>query len=373
MSEGRLELALGYAGARATRCLVRSTRKLHLWGRLEGKPIAEALALAPLLSSICSTAHGIAAARAVEQAAGLRADESHEAIRELLLGAEVLQNHLWFWFLTAPELVGGQERPLALRDARKALTAIARAVGPGWTNAGGAPDVLDRAALLQAVDAISRQLDDAQLALPSELTQLSSQPGIVGRLFTSLLEQQLEAIGASARIVTPEPAWVDAQLEADPSFAARPRGSDGVAEIGPISASHPLLTAAVGAWGRGIGARLVARLVDTCASLDQLRLQAQELRASAGVRSLPRDAGRGLGRARTSRGLLFHQVNLEKGQLLRWRVVAPTEWSFQPDGPVQQAIEGLTAPDVQTFERQVRWVVASLDPCVECSVQIEGR
>ena len=47
-----------------------------------------------------------------------------------------------------------------------------------------------------------------------------------------------------------------------------------------------------------------------------------------------------------------------------YRIVAPTEWNFHPEGAFARGAMAIPADDAARLESDVRWLVASLDPCV---------
>ncbi|MGB2816487.1 MAG: nickel-dependent hydrogenase large subunit, partial [Burkholderiaceae bacterium] len=112
----------------------------------------------------------------------------------------------------------------------------------------------------------------------------------------------------------------------------------------------------------------VARLVE-------LAVLTRDLRARSGGRIAPvrghsLGSGVGVGLAETARGLLLHRVQVQRGLVTDYRIVAPTEWNFHPGGPFAQGLKGRRAADGVQLEREARTVVQSLDPCVACRVEI---
>ena len=69
-----------------------------------------------------------------------------------------------------------------------------------------------------------------------------------------------------------------------------------------------------------------------------------------------------------ARGLLLHWVQLDSaGQVADYRVIAPTEWNFHPDGALANALRVLAPDDTASA-----WVLAAAyDACVECTVAIK--
>ncbi len=75
--------------------------------------------------------------------------------------------------------------------------------------------------------------------------------------------------------------------------------------------------------------------------------------------------GQALGWCEMARGLLLHWVQLDpQGKVQDYRVVAPTEWNFHPEGALAQALTALTATDTQAAQS----LAAAFDPCVSCTV-----
>jgi len=66
-----------------------------------------------------------------------------------------------------------------------------------------------------------------------------------------------------------------------------------------------------------------------------------------------------------ARGLLLHWVKVDAaGAVQDYRVLAPTEWNFHPQGALAQAVAALPAEAVTT----ARTLAAAYDPCVLCTV-----
>lgn len=370
-AEGRIDVTLALIDRRVSGVSITSSRPLGVWSALEGRSVDAALSLAPLMSSICSTAHGVAGLRACENALGIEIDDAELAAREALVAAEVLQNHLWFWLLTAPELMGEPARMTELRQVRALLAEVIASMGSqgAWARLGGVvrtPDARRLETSLGALDSALTSLGVAAAAPPffEHLTRIA---GPIGDVFRTLLSAPVAKTGVTAVSgQTFDGATVAAALRATPGFAARP----GPLELGPLvtARQHPLVREATRCLGHGVGARLVARYVETCAAAEALHHFAQNLQTRPRTASNSNARGQGFGVAATSRGPVLHAVDIEQGQIVAWRVVAPTEWTFHPEGAVREALLGLTAPDVHLAALWARWVVSTLDPCVEFSV-----
>jgi hypothetical protein len=148
-----------------------------------------------------------------------------------------------------------------------------------------------------------------------------------------------------------------AALEADAAFPERPRWRGAPAETGPWTRRHrhPAPPAAT-LWDR-----LGARIAEPARLAQGLPLARGAVRLRDGV---------GMAWTEMSRGLLVHWIELAPGErepdsarAARYRVLAPTEWNFHPDGAFGEAVArdalGPTA---------LRVAAACLDPCVAFEV-----
>lgn len=350
---------LSVASGRVERAEARSERP-RIAGRLfDGRGAGEAEPLAGSLFAICGRAQSIAAAAAVEAAVGRVATAPILAARETRLAAEVVQEHLGRLLVDWPKLAGLAPQVSHYAKAR-ALLAPMLAASPGdsrreeamalnaWAQAilfgVSAADflTLDRiAAFANWVRAAGTAPAALALAVVERHARLGAcETGLLGKADGAMVE----AIAAA--------------LEGEPGFEDAPHWKGEPRETGPLArfASHPLLVDAVETFGQGVGSRLVARLLETAAALDDLANGRGERHGSV------RRGECGVGWAETARGLLVHRTRVADGRLADYRIVAPTEWNFHPDGAFARGARGLA--DDGELETDARWIVGSLDPCV---------
>ncbi len=126
------------------------------------------------------------------------------------------------------------------------------------------------------------------------------------------------------------------------------RRGEGVGADG--EASHPADGGADGA--------LRAGLADKAASSD-LPLQGT---------SLPDEVG--LAQVQAARGLLVHRVAIQAGRVADYRILAPTEWNFHPQGAAALGLATLPDADDETLQRLGGLFVTALDPCVAYDFRI---
>jgi hypothetical protein len=147
---------------------------------------------------------------------------------------------------------------------------------------------------------------------------------------------------------------VAAALRGDPDFAERPLWRGAAAETGPWTRKvlGPEPPAADTAWLR-LGARLADLAAIACG---------QPLACDA----LALGPGEGIACTEMSRGLLMHWVRLEEGarsadtaRVAVFRVLAPTEWNFHPQGALGRALA-----ERRLDAEGARLAALALDPCI---------
>jgi coenzyme F420-reducing hydrogenase alpha subunit len=85
--------------------------------------------------------------------------------------------------------------------------------------------------------------------------------------------------------------------------------------------------------------------------------------------SLP--AGVGLAQVQAARGLLVHRVAIQAGRVADYRILAPTEWNFHPQGAAALGLATLPDADDATLRRMAGLFVTALDPCVAYDVHLD--
>lgn len=368
--EGRIDIALVRQGAVATQARIVSSRPQVAQRLMAGRTPAEAADLAGMIFTLCGKAQRIAAEAVCEAACGEQAGIETTQARQLKVLAEMAQEHAWRLLLDWPTRQGRPAEPsllltlrrtggepLALADALEIVLAgpllgepvtawLARFVGAdplagldAWAHAQASPT----AALFKDV-CQSRDVGISQAPLLPGIDCLT-RDGIEW-----LAAQALQAPAFCAR-----PAWPVADAEPRP------------AETGALARgqSQPLLRAWLAQRGRGVGARMLARLLELASLPAWLRSQGPPV---VHAWSLPDQVG--VAAVETSRGLLLHLVRLADGKVDQYRIVAPTEWNFHPAGPLAEALSGLpAAPDLHAAAQQI---AVSLDPCVDYGITLEN-
>ncbi len=359
-----------------------ATRRPRAVAALVGRKAEEAVRLAPLLFSLCGSAQGLAVARACEAALGIDATP-HETARALLTDAEALDSHGWQAVVEWPARLGAPPRPAVLRDLRMAVSLILPALYPAKDGLRPGGGVLrpDAAALREALARIAGWLETTVFAGPpprdaDDLARWAADGGSdAARLAARLLSPDLAGWGACGTplLIERSPGWYSTALSGDPSFAATPRYEDGPALTGPLErqVDHPLVVSVTERFGDGLARLFAARLADLAELPRRMEAAIADLRPADPATAGSSRPGEGCGVAETARGRLAHWLRLDgDGRLADARMVAPTDWNFAADGPLARGLAGAVVRDRDDAVDRVRLLVAMLDPCVACGIEV---
>ena len=375
--EGRLDIRVDTVHGEVG---IRSSRPLAASRLFEGKTIDQTLGLVPLLFNVCGQAQRTAAVRAIESAQRTGATPAVERDRDLLVQLETLREHLWRVLLEWPRFYGADPAsgPMSLlmariAAARQALDAEGLlCTRPGLDHAEGSSEAANRE--LQALRGLVAEhvlgLDPARWAEIgadglSNWAETTATPA--ARLLRFVYREGWAAIGRTSTRAMPD---LDATAlcgrldaaDAD-AFIAEPTLDGEALETGPAARqnTHPLVSALRERHGSGLIQRLAARLVEI-ASIT-LDLPVAAARAPAATPA-------GLAQLEAARGRLCHRVVLDGARIQRYRILAPTEWNFGPDGPAVQALRGITDPRPGRARLQAELLIHAIDPCVGYKLEL---
>jgi Ni,Fe-hydrogenase I large subunit len=134
-------------------------------------------------------------------------------------------------------------------------------------------------------------------------------------------------------------------------------------EVGPLArvVSRQQVQAWAKTQGWGLETRARAHALDALDALERLETQTLPTPEVLHVNSTVSAA-----LVEVARGPLVHRIECVEDRPVAWSSVAPTEWTFHPDGALQ-ALVGTLAPSVQD---RARVFVTLLDPCVACSIEV---
>ena len=378
--EGRIDIHLTCTGGAVANVDIRSSRPQLAQGLMAGREPEAVANLAGLIFSLCGKAQQVAAQVACQAARGESPGPDVQRQREHAVLVERAQEHVWLLLLSWPELAGHAPDMSSLRALRQAAKSSRFSACESGEPAGA---VAEPARFADALDSL---LETALLGESPSQWASRDLAGFdawrhhsatsVARLFAELGNGP--DMGISRVPLLPALAHMDSalavelagQVLGDAAYCTTPNWLGAPAETGALArvSDHVMLAEWIARRGRGAGARLLARLLELVEMSQRLRGDPCLSDRATEVRSWMLEDNVGMAGVETSRGLLLHVVRLQDGRVADYRIIAPTEWNFQPGGPLAQALTGLAAgPDL---EDRARLVSRSLDPCVSYGVEL---
>ncbi|MBD3618990.1 MAG: nickel-dependent hydrogenase large subunit [Chromatiales bacterium] len=375
--EGGLKISLRLEGAAVRQVRIESSRPVQAARLLEGKPPETAVqAVLPALFHVCGRAHLAAAQYAIEGALGAAADDQTVLARRVWVEAENLREHLLRVFMDWPVLMGRSPRPGPLAQVKALTEALAAAAGRDPCRA-----AVHTRQLIEAVAALRGFVESELLAggtraflgieTAEGLRRWARQAATLPAAFLRWLEGRAPR-GAEVLVdPLPELAAVPLRALLDGEdwlpFVARPTWEGRCRETGPLArqVQRPLLRDLLESQGDGtLTARFAARLVELAAALEGL--------SQPGVQGLARPPVQaGLAAVETSRGRLVHRVLCDDERIRRYRILAPTEWNFHPEGVVSKMLRGIKAQRPEQLRGHAALVIQAVDPCVGYRLELQ--
>lgn len=366
---------------------IRSLRRVDSGALLESRRVADALDLLPRIFSLCGVAQTAAGLEATEHALAISLTAAQTAARRILVAAEALEQTIWRITVDWPTCLGMQPDVSGIRDLRRLLRGLETQMfdATPWNRIGGSRLVPDRAAVANTVEATAQQ---ATWVLYGEAApQVDDYESFrywldrPHRQSASALDYVrdlgLAAFGNCSVELLPTPPDIDylAQQMAedvDWSFCSRPHYRGTISETGALSrlADHPSVSTLRDQYGNGLLTRLAARLVETNELITQMRACVGHLSDDMGT-TTDVGSGRGIGVIDTARGALVHWVDIVDNVVERYRILAPTEWNFHPQGPLAQGLRGMDAHLGESLDKNAGLLISALDPCVGYELSIE--
>jgi len=164
------------------------------------------------------------------------------------------------------------------------------------------------------------------------------------------------------------------------SWCKSPRLNHQVVEVGALARQlingHPLAQDLVKQQGGNVHSRIVARLLELAIIVPQMQEWVKAIDPKAPFCNhgeLPSN-GSAFGMIEAARGSLGHWVDVKKGKIQNYQIIAPTTWNFSPrdqqavPGALEQALEGTPVREGESEPVAVQHVVRSFDPCMACTV-----
>ncbi len=172
----------------------------------------------------------------------------------------------------------------------------------------------------------------------------------------------------------------DADAAGAYSWCKAPRLGGAVVETGALARQlvdgHPLIRDLAARAGGNVRSRVIARLIEVARLIPMMERWIWEIRPGDPfcVHAAMPDEAKGEGLIEAARGSLGHWLEIRKGRIFNYQIVAPTTWNFSPrdgagqPGACEQALAGAPVREGETAPIAVQHIVRSFDPCMVCTV-----
>ncbi len=135
--------------------------------------------------------------------------------------------------------------------------------------------------------------------------------------------------------------------------------------------SQPLIAELDSRYRNGLIVRIVGHLLEVARISSQLKQFFTSIKNDAAIPTQSTmDNGVGLAQVQAARGPLLHRLELRQRRVYDYRIVAPTEWNFHPEGVVTQGLKQLTAANPIDLQRQAELFINAVDPCVQYALHL---
>lgn len=360
---GTITIDIEIAARRIRSVAINSTRPQSIARIFVGRSVDEVPAQVERLYSLCGRSHGLAAARAAAAAFGRPVSQARRASDTIGLAAERIAETLRGTVLGGLAVHPAAIDPAIATPLREALSAartlIMHGLSTGKHSSEQSPGLVDR---------LAESLQ--KLGFPTSPDGSPERDTPIGRLVQEAEgETAFHARSPDMLTDSDDLDVVEALRAQGESFSSAPALPGRVAETGAY-ARHWQRTAMA---PTAIAARLCARLLDVAECLDLLK------RAVNGA--LPPEAdpiraekigpGEAFAALESPRGRLYHwlQAN-DLRDVVRYAILAPTEWNFHVRGPLVEALRGAEVGTGTEARRRMSRLIAVFDPCVSFEVRL---
>jgi hydrogenase large subunit len=433
--EGEANLELEWEGGRISDARVKFVNFRGVENILKNRHPLDALVISPRVCGICSHSHANAAVLALEscyEEAGvsLTCTPKAQAIRQIILNAEKIQNHLkWLFFSIIPELTKISEKNrLILGNPKELLSefheAYTQSLKMGAIFSGQWPhgsfaipggvcvdpvesDILQAKGALYKTQKIVESVllnDGVQTALRWEnLTDLLQSNGLLSKLTSILTQDYWADIGQShdrfivlgikngngalksmkTRLVKVDPKYVNESLENTffeangYTYSKSAQYKNRYFETGPLARmmieKKPLIRDLHRRFKDALVSRIVARAYECiCLIEESFRLLdgVDLLQPSYVAPTVPIEQieSTGTGIVEAARGSLIHQVSIKEGKIIEYDIITPTVWNLGNGSKSSPSVIQKALLGIEDLA-QADMIFRGFDVCSVCTTQ----
>lgn len=399
--EGQIDITLTILPSGKKEVTILNNRPVHAAKLLVGKTIDEALTIIPLLYHICGKAQGSAAISALQAAKNTRSDETTYLSRTVLSDVELIREHLLRIFLDWPALLEADdcstEVSKQMSDFMRFSSEFERALfhseKPFSPHTVATPER----------DLLFKTFSDLENFLECHIYGCSPDLWLKAKARDVIFHwmRQDKCLSARSCAVILENGWAQEgqtiipflpkltanqcasllfsnnNLQSD-DFIASPTWKELPHETSALSRchQHPLLKLLLAHCGTGLLTRHVSRLVELALVYARIKLNIGQLVSSYLPTQIRRETSIsttphfGIGMVEAARGILIHGVHLEEDTIKDYKILAPTEWNFHPEGVLSNALSNIESTDEAHIKEMANLLIPAIDPCTKTSLEV---
>lgn len=343
---------------RVSRVAITSGRRTDISSFLHGRSTQEAISMLPMVFNICGKAHALAA----RQACGEPVDSGCLSVL-----CENAREHI-LRIITGWNVQNGSDIPKA--DLANIINIVARM---------DALAIDDLVGIRHIIKVVRRFLNKHIFHMPVEqwlelhsdgqlVSWAENTPSVAGKFIEQIYLNDWQGVGAVPPQFLPEISGNQLgekmHTAAAGDFVSRPQWLGQCCETGPLARNrtHRLVKTLIEKYGAGLLARQVARLVELAKIPGQMEAHL--------THPQPAPTATGFGQVETARGRLLHSAIVQAGVIRDYKILAPTEWNFHPQGVLHESLWALQADDASKIQQLGKMLIEAIDPCVGYELRV---
>ena len=389
--EGSIQINLDCKNKNKLRVDCVSSRPVNAACVFENKPITETLETLPMLFSVCSTAQARAAFLAWKDAIGFIVPEAVNDSQKILLLLETLREHVWQIVINWPQLIDRESNintvtkfSQLLIKIRKDLFVEGKGFTPNLVCLVNKPQLLLYIQQLQ--DILSEyifKLDVKDWLVMFENKGLDNWISTFNTPATKMLEyiidKNWQSLGSTE--ISPLPLLEKNQWKtffADQQqwdLIKKPTWHQQCFQTSVLTRclNNKRLNQLSGVKTQGLLSRYLSRLLELASIPAQLTSLVDGLEPGVfKLKFTQTTSGEGLSVVDAARGTLVHWLKIQDEVVIHYRILAPTEWNFHPNGVAVKGLETLSADNKEILQQQAKLWLNAIDPCVKYQLEIHN-
>jgi len=386
--EGEIKIEVEGHQGQVNSVVITSSRPLHITKLFESKSIFSVSDLLNTLYQLCNTAHQFAFIRLLDEIDVITLSQNEKLAYQLLLDLETIREHCFSiaskWRQNSDKSVDTKIINVlaTIKEIRAALFSDAEPLSLKDKNLQGFSSIDALIAKLEIQ--LGEFLIGSNENVYSQFSDFSyfkiwlqNSDSRSATFLNYLKENKFDQIGKIDVKHMPDINLRNLDtLMQDSNFIKQPEYQGYVFETTPLSrqSQHTLIKQLSEIYGNSLFTRSVAQLLEVFELLKSIKQNYVNLEAEVISYQFqyPGDELSTIVKVDAARGNLVHQMCMDKVNIKSYKILAPTEWNFHPQGVLAKMIQTLSYQDDEDLFNQIKLLVNAVDPCVGFSIEIKN-